>query len=57
MGTTMRVASAMHSTKDFGLDRPLSGNPPPTESPLQNLIPAAPPDSTAIPGAKPKPKP
>jgi hypothetical protein len=56
MNTTQQVARAMRSERDFGLDRPLPSITP-SESPLQNLIPATPADSAAMPGAKPQSKP
>jgi len=51
MSTTQQIARAMHSERDFGLDRPLPAVTP-SESPMQNLIPATPADSSAMPGAK-----
>ncbi|AHG90525.1 Protein of unknown function DUF2723 [Gemmatirosa kalamazoonensis] len=52
MATTQQLARAMHSERDFGLDRPIPNITGPGESPLPNLIPAAPTDSAALPGAK-----
>jgi hypothetical protein len=49
LATTQKIAAATRSTRDFGLDRPFPGVSP-TESPLQNLIPA---DSTTTPAPPP----
>jgi hypothetical protein len=51
LGTAEQVAQATRRTREFGFDRPQNIlQPPPQESPLQNLVPA---DSAALPGAKP----
>jgi hypothetical protein len=50
MGTAEQVAQATRRTREFGFDRQTNIlQPPPPESPLQNLVPA---DTAALQGAK-----